>query len=137
MVVHLDFGGETPGVAKFYNVVVEMDEASVARLSVIVLLVLGAGGYDGLLEGDKGIFQRHGSKKAKSTVGKESQGGEKNDGTHMVGGGLDGAENRNMYQWWTSLDPFERKKATTYKGGFRRRPGQEWVGGWNLRTNSD
>jgi len=45
----------------------------------------------------------------------KDKGGEKNDGTHMVGGGLDGAENRNTH----SGGPIEKRATdygTTYEG---------------------
>lgn len=65
VVVRLDFGGEDLGVTKFYNVVGEMDEASVTKHFAIVVLMVGAGDYNGWLKRDKRIVQRHGSKKAK------------------------------------------------------------------------
>ena len=64
-VVHLDFGGEAPGVTKFYKEASKTDEASVVRHFEHVLLMVGTGGYNGRFKRDKGIVQRHGSKKAK------------------------------------------------------------------------
>jgi hypothetical protein len=64
--LHHGFGREAPGVAKRDKVVGgvnnERNAAPIVRLLGIGLLVLGAGGYNSLLVGDKEIGQRDGYK---------------------------------------------------------------------------
>lgn len=64
--LHHGFGREAPGVAKLDKVVgsvsIERNAAPIVRLLAIGFLVLGTGGYNSLLEGDKGIGRRHGHK---------------------------------------------------------------------------
>ncbi len=64
--LHHGFRREAPGVAKLDKVVGgvnnESNAAPIVRLSAIGLLVLGAGGYNSLLMGNKGIGRRHGYK---------------------------------------------------------------------------
>jgi len=64
--LHHGFGGEAPGVAKLDEVLggvnKERNPAPIVRKAVMGLLVLGAGGYNRLLVGDKDVGRRHGYK---------------------------------------------------------------------------